>query len=72
MASPIVHQLRLICKEDETPPAGAVWLGFTRDHDEDDAARVFERRFGLRPRFVFDAVGGLLFVGPVPEPAEVL
>lgn len=54
------------------PPAGAVWLGFTRDHDDDDAARVFERRFGLRPRFVFDALGGLLFVGPVPEPAEVL
>ncbi len=52
---------------DATPdPAGSYWLAFTRDHSEDDAARVFLRRYGQPPRYCFDGLGGLLLVGPVP------
>ncbi len=46
-------------------PAGFFWLAFTQDHDEDDAARCFVRRYGQLPRYIFDGLGGLL-VGPVP------
>lgn len=67
MTSPIVPQQSLFCKEDDPPPQGALWLGFTRDHNENDAAQVFVRRFGLQPRFVVGGLGGLLLVGPVPE-----
>jgi len=43
-----------------------VWLAFTKDHNEDDAAATFQRRYGQLPRYVFDGLGGLLLVGPVP------
>lgn len=48
-------------------PRGAVWLAFTADHNEDDAAAVFLRRYGQLPRYIFDGLGELLLVGPVPE-----
>lgn len=51
-------------------PRDAVWLGFSRDHDEADAAATFQRRYGSPPRFVFDGPGGLLLVGPIPQEAE--
>jgi hypothetical protein len=49
-------------------PRGEVWGAFTLDHDPDDAARCFLRRYGRPPRYAFDGlgVGGLLLVGPVP------
>jgi len=47
-------------------PRGAVWLAFTKDHNEDDAAAVFLRRYGQLPRYIFDGLGELLLVGPVP------
>ena len=47
-------------------PRGAVWLAFTKDHNEDDAAATFQRRYGQPPRYVMDGLGGLLLVGPVP------
>ncbi len=47
-------------------PRGAVWLAFTGDHNEDDAAKAFALRYGRPPRYVFDGLGGLLLVGPVP------
>jgi hypothetical protein len=47
-------------------PAGSYWLAFTGDHDEGDAARCFLRRYGQPPRYLFDGLGGLLLVGPVP------
>ena len=47
-------------------PAGSYWLAFTQDHDENDAARCFVRRYGQPPRYIFDGLGGLLLVGPVP------
>jgi hypothetical protein len=48
---------------------GQAWLAFTRDHDEDKAARTFEERFGQPPEHVVDH-GGYLWLGPVPG-AEV-
>ena len=53
-------------------PRGAVWLAFTGDHNEDDAAKVFTLRYGRPPRYVFDGLGGLLLVGPVPEGTVML
>lgn len=50
---------------------GQAWLAFTHDHDEDDAARAFLARYGSEPRCVFDGLGGLLLLGPVPEREEV-
>lgn len=47
-------------------PRGAVWLAFTGDHNEGDAAAAFQRRYGQPPRYAFDGLGGLLLVGPVP------
>lgn len=47
-------------------PMGSYWLAFTADHNEDDAAATFRRRYGQLPRYVFDGLGGLLLVGPVP------
>lgn len=47
-------------------PMGSYWLAFTCDHSEEDAARCFVRRFGQVPRYIFDGLGGLLLVGPVP------
>lgn len=48
-------------------PRGAVWMAFTGDHNEGDAAAAFQRRYGQPPRYAFDGLGGLLLVGPVPE-----
>lgn len=54
-------------KLDATPaPGDFLWLAFTRDHNEDDAAATFQRRYGQPPRYVMDGLGGLLLVGPVP------
>lgn len=47
-------------------PMGSYWLAFTCDHSEEDAAATFRRRYGQPPRYVFDGLGGLLLVGPVP------
>ena len=48
----------------------ASWLAFTADHDEDDAARRFEQRFGQPPEYITESNGRykMLLVGPVPEP----
>lgn len=51
-------------------PSGSYWLAFTADHDETDAAAVFLRRYGQPARYVFDGLGGLLLVGPVPDQEE--
>jgi hypothetical protein len=52
---------------DATPaPGDFSWLAFTGDHDEGDAAATFRRRYGQPPRYIFDALGKLLLVGPVP------
>lgn len=59
--------LEAIEPEPAPDPRGAVWLAFTGDHNEDDAAATFQRRYGQLPRYVFDGLGGLLLVGPVPE-----
>lgn len=45
---------------------GSSWLAFTIDHDEADAARVFEERFGRPPEYIAESIGPLLLVGPVP------
>lgn len=58
--------LEAIEPEPAPDPRGAVWLAFTKDHNEDDAAATFQRRYGQLPRYVFDGLGGLLLVGPVP------
>lgn len=58
--------LEAIEPEPAPDPRGAVWLAFTGDHNEDDAAATFQRRYGQLPRYVFDGLGGLLLVGPVP------
>jgi len=47
-------------------PRGATWLAFTGDHNEDDAAATFQRRYAQPPLHIFDGLGGLLLVGPVP------
>ena len=47
-------------------PSGSYWLAFTANHNEDDAAATFRRRYGQLPRYIFDGRGGLLLVGPVP------
>lgn len=46
----------------------AAWLAFTADHDEDDAARIFQRRFGRPPEYITESAGRykMLLVGPVP------
>lgn len=60
----------LLDRPDQMPaapdPAGSYWLAFTRDHNEDDAAATFRRRYDQLPRYIFDGLGGLLLVGPVP------
>lgn len=58
--------LEAIEPEPAPDPRGAVWLAFTKDHNEDDAAATFQRRYGQLPRYVFDGLGGLLLAGPVP------
>lgn len=58
--------LEAIEPEPAPEPRGAVWLAFTGDHNEDDAAATFQRRYGQLPRYIFDGLGGLLLVGPVP------
>lgn len=46
----------------------ASWLAFSADHDEDDAARRFEERFGQPPEYITESAGRykMLLVGPVP------
>jgi hypothetical protein len=43
-----------------------LYMCFTPDHDEDDAAEAFQRRHQRPPKFVFEA-GGYLRLGPVPH-----
>jgi len=52
---------------------GQTWLAFTHDHDEDDAARTFEKRFGQPPEYITESAGRcpMLLVGPVPDLGEV-
>lgn len=47
---------------------GQAWLAFTHDHDEDEAARTFEDRFGQPPEYITESAGRykLLLAGPVP------
>lgn len=47
---------------------GQTWLAFTRDHDENEAARTFEERFGQPPEYITESSGRypMLLVGPVP------
>jgi hypothetical protein len=47
---------------------GQAWLAFTRDHDEDEASRTFEERFGQPPEYITESAGRckMLLVGPVP------
>lgn len=47
---------------------GSSWLAFTIDHDEADAARIFEERFGQPPEYIAESGGRykMLLVGPVP------
>lgn len=47
------------------PAEGGVWLGFTADHSEEDAARRFQERYGRPPGYIVESLG-LLLVGPVP------
>lgn len=43
-----------------------VWLGFGLDDDRAEAVRVFEKKFGHKPAFVYrDGGGRMLWVGPV-------
>lgn len=41
------------------------WLCFSPDHDEEDARKRFENRFGVEPSEVITA-DFLIWVGPVP------
>ena len=47
----------------------AAWLAFSADHDEDEAARTFEERFGAPPEYITESAGRykMLLVGPVPD-----
>lgn len=38
---------------------------FTLDHNEDDAARIFQARYGQPPAYIIEDKG-ILWVGPVP------
>ena len=49
--------------------ARGLWRGFTVDHDEADAARRFEQRYGQPPEYIVED-RGVLWVGPIPEGAE--
>lgn len=42
------------------------WLAFTIDHNEEDASRAFQNRYGSPPTYIFESLHNLL-VGPVPE-----
>lgn len=49
--------------------AGVVWLAFSPDHSEEEAARRFQERYSQPPRYIIESRGNLL-LGPVPS--EVL
>lgn len=59
-------QLALDFYASPSSPGDALFLGFTPDHDENDAARVFLRRYGRQPQYLFES-RGLRLVGPIPE-----
>ena len=52
---------------------GVPWLAFSADHDEEEAARAFEDRFGQPPEYITESAGRykMLLVGPVPDLVEV-
>lgn len=45
------------------------YRAFSLDHDEEDAAARFTRRYGQPPERIFES-HGILLVGPVPEDDE--
>lgn len=54
----------------EPDPAIGCWVTFTIDHDEDDAARRFQERYGRPPEHIIEDHRyrhPTLKVGPVPE-----
>ena len=54
----------------DTPTVvGRTWLAFSLDHDEDDAARRFQQRYGAPPRYITENLG-LLLVGPIPSEVQ--
>lgn len=44
----------------------AAFLCFTLDHDEDEAAAIFERKFGRPPELILEW-GRMLRLGPVRD-----
>lgn len=42
------------------------WLGFSPDHDPDQAIATFVERFGTAPRVSWRGVNDVLLVGPCP------
>jgi len=47
-------------------PRDADYQTFTRDHDEEDATRIFVERHGVEPEWVWESDDGLLRLGPEP------
>lgn len=54
--------------EDKPNLKTSLWQGFTLDHNEDDAARIFHQRYGRMPEYIVED-HGQLWVGPIPVPA---
>lgn len=48
---------------------GAPWQMFSLDHDEDQAAREFQRRHGTPPEHIVEFAGAL-WLGPAPEEVQ--
>lgn len=40
-------------------------------HPDETATRAYMRRYGQRPEFVIDGLGGNLLLGPVPAEVQV-
>lgn len=48
---------------------GALWQMFSLDHDEEKAARDFQRRHGRPPEYIVEFAGAL-WIGPAPEEVQ--
>lgn len=46
------------------------YLTFTYDHDEEDAKRIFFKKYGVMPNEIFRDIRNNLCLGPVPEKNE--
>lgn len=55
--------------EDKPNLKAGLWQGFTVDHNEDDAARLFAQRYGQQPTFIVED-RHVLFVGPIPAQSD--